>query len=127
MTAGVADTTVIVHLFRRNPLALTWFASLAQPLAITPITWMEIIYRAGSKAKQVQCKSILSQLDMEYPLPADMDWAMQQLERYHLTHGATMNDCMIASVCHRLQAPLYTHNLKDMNVLLNPSLVVQPY
>jgi len=64
---------------------------------------------------------------MEYLTAADMDWAMQQLERYHLSHGATMNDCMIASVCYRLQVPLYTHNLKDMTVLRGSSLVVKPY
>jgi len=88
---------------------------------------MEIIYGAGSKAKEAKCKAILSQFDMEYLTSSDMDWAMQQLERYRLSHGATMNDCMIASVCHRLQAPLYTHNVKDMQVLLGSSLVIKPY
>jgi predicted nucleic acid-binding protein len=38
-----------------------------------------------------------------------------------------MNDCLIASVAQRLQVPLYTHNLKDMHVLLSTSLVVKPY
>jgi hypothetical protein len=38
-----------------------------------------------------------------------------------------MNDCLIASVVHRLQVPVYTHNLKDMRVLLNEALVIKPY
>ncbi len=127
MTVGVVDSTVIVHLFRKNPSALTWYASLAQPLAITPITWMEIMYGAAGKAGQAKCKAILNEFDMEYLTRTDMDWAMQQLERYRLSHGVEMNDCLIASVCHRLQVPLYTHNVKDMRVLLDEPLIRIPY
>ena len=82
---------------------------------------------APGKAGQATCKAILSQFDMEYLTPADMDWAMQQMEKYRLSHGVSTNDCLIASVCYRLQVPLYTHNLKDMNVLLGTSLVIKPY
>jgi hypothetical protein len=35
MTVGFVDSTVIVHLFRKNPSTLTWYASLSQALAIT--------------------------------------------------------------------------------------------
>jgi hypothetical protein len=38
-----------------------------------------------------------------------------------------MNDCLIASVVHRWQVSVYTHNLKDMRVLLDESLVIKPY
>jgi hypothetical protein len=51
---------------------------------------------------------------------------MQQLERYRLSHGVEMNDCLIASVRHRLQVPLYTHNVKDMRVLLDEPLIRIP-
>ena len=54
MTVGVVDSTVIVHLFRKNPSALIWYDSLSQPLAITPITWMEIMYGAAGKAGQAE-------------------------------------------------------------------------
>jgi len=124
---GIVDTTVIVHLFRRNPSARAWYASLFQPLAVTPITWMEIMYGAAGKAGQAKCKVILSEFVMEYLTRTDMDWAMQQLERYRLSHGVGINDCLIASVCQRLQVPLYTHNLRDMRVLLDEVLVVRPY
>ena len=30
MTVGVVDSTVIVHLFRKAPSALTWYDSLSQ-------------------------------------------------------------------------------------------------
>jgi predicted nucleic acid-binding protein len=85
------------------------------------------MHGAPSKAGQAVCKSILTQFDMEYLTPSDMDWAIQQVERYKLSHGVGINDCLIASVCYRLQVPLYTDNLKDMNLLLGNSLVVKPY
>jgi hypothetical protein len=52
---------------------------------------------------------------------------MQQLERDRLSDGVGMHDCLIASACHRLQVPIYTHNLKDMRVLLDETLVIKPY
>lgn len=124
---GLADTTVIIHYFRKNPDARAWLAVQPVPLSITPIIWLEVMVGAPGKAGQIACKAILSQFDMEYLTHADMDWAMQQMERHRLQHGVGINDCLIASVCHRLQVPLYTHNVKDMQVLLDSALVIKPY
>jgi predicted nucleic acid-binding protein len=127
MTIGVVDSTVIIHVFRKNPGARAWMDAQPVRLLVTPITWLEVMHGAPGKAGQATCKAILSQFDMEYLTPPDMDWAMQQLERYRLSHGVGINDCLIASVAHRLQVPLYTHNLRDMRVLLNETLVIKPY
>ena len=80
MTVAIADTTVVLHLYRRYPPALTWYGSLSQPLGITPITWMEVMYGAGSKAKQATCLALLGQFDLIHLTPSDQDWAMQQME-----------------------------------------------
>lgn len=127
MTVGIVDTTVIIHYYRKNLVARAWVDAQSIRLSITPITWLEVMHGAPSKVGQAACKAILSQFDMAYPTPLDMDWAMQQMERYRLSNGVGINDCLIASVAHRLQVPLYTHNLKDMNVLLDPTLVIKPY
>jgi predicted nucleic acid-binding protein len=79
MTIGSVDTTVIIHLFRRNPQAWAWYGSLPQPLSLTPITWMEVIYGAAGKTGQAKSKEILNQFEMVYFTRTDMDWAMQQL------------------------------------------------
>ena len=118
MTVAIADTTVVVHLYRRYTPALTWYGSLSQPLGITPITWLEVMYGAGSKAKQAVCKALLSQFDLVYLTSVDQNWAMQQMEKYRLSHGVATGDCFIASVAYRLQLPLYTHNLKDMRPMI---------
>jgi predicted nucleic acid-binding protein len=126
MTVAIVDTTVVVHLFRRYAPALTWYSSLAQPLGVTPLTWLEVIYGAGSKAKQATCKALLSQFDLIYATSSDQDLAMQQMERFRLSNGVTSGDCLIAAVAYRLQLPLYTHNLKDMVPMIG-NLAVKPY
>lgn len=42
MTAGIADSNILIHLYRGDPLAKVWFAG-QQDLAISPITWLEIM------------------------------------------------------------------------------------
>lgn len=126
MTAAIADTTVVIHLYRRYAPALAWYGSLSQALGITPITWMEVMYGAGSKAKQAACQTLLSQFDLIHLTSVDQDWAMRQMEKYRLSHGVATGDCFIASAAYRLQVPLYTHNLKDMTPMIG-SLAVKPY
>lgn len=82
---------------------------------------------APGKRGETRSLNLFSQFDLIYLDEADQLWAMQQMLAYRLSHGVSIMDCLIASVCHRLQVPLYTHNLKDMVRLLGPDLVVNPY
>ena len=127
MTVGIVDTTVIVHYFRKNSVAQAWVNTQPARLSVTPITWLEIMYGAGSKAKEAVSKSILNRFEMVYLSEADQDWAMQQVEQYRLSHGVSINDCLIASVAFRLQAPFYTTNVKHFLPMLDPKLVFEPY
>ncbi len=127
MNVGVVDSTVIIHLFRKLPAARAWLNAQTVRHKVTPITWLEVMHGAPGKAGQITCKAILSYFDIEYPTPAGMDWAMEQMERLRLSHGIGINDCLIASVSYRLQIPIYTHNLKDMRNLLGATLPVKPY
>lgn len=123
---GVVDTTVLIHLLRNNPTAINWLAT--QPtLSITPITWMEVIHGAPGKTGQTRSINLFKQFNIVYLTQIDQDWAMQQMLAYRLSRGIQINDCRITSVCHRLQVPLYTDNVKDMLKILEPKLVVQPY
>jgi predicted nucleic acid-binding protein len=126
VTVGIVDTTVIIHYFRKHPAARAWIDSQSSPLSVTPISWLEVMYGAPGKVGQARCKTILSQFDLVYLTQIDQNWAMQQMERYRLSHGIGINDCLIASVAYRLQVPLYTHNVKDMTPLIG-KLAVKPY
>ena len=84
------------------------------------------MHGAGSKVKEAACKSVLGHFELLHLSQADQEWAMEQMERYCLSHGVSINDCLIASVAYRLQVPLYTHNIKDMTPLIG-KLTVKPY
>lgn len=127
MIEAVLDSTVITHLFRRNKDALAWFSKTQSAFGVTPITWLEVIRGAPGKRGQSDCKALLDQFQMIYLLPSDMDWSMEQMLLYRLSHGIEINDTLIASVCHRLKLPIYTHNQKDYLRLLPRKQVVSPY
>ena len=126
MNAGFVDSTVIIHLLRRNPTARQWL-NLQPSLGVTPIVWLEVIHGARGKSGQADALAVLQSFEMTYLTAVDQEWAMNQLGAYRLSRGVEINDCLIASVCHRLQVPIYTHNVKHMAHLLDSHLVIQPY
>lgn len=121
----ILDTTVIIHLLQGQEVAFDWLNS-QENVAITSITWMEVLSTVTNRMNQVNSTNSLSQFEIQYLTISDQQWAMEQLERYQLSHQIGMNDCQIASVAYRLQIPLYTHNLKDMTLLLG-NLAQKPY
>ena len=56
----------------------------------------------------------------------DVDWAIRQLLRFHLSHDLEAMDCLIAAVSYRLGVPLYTRDLKHFTPLLG-DLARLPY
>jgi predicted nucleic acid-binding protein len=126
MTSGFADTNVLIELYRNVAGAKAWFAAQSD-VAISTVSWLEFIEGARGKKGQVRCMAILAQFEMVFLTDADQHWAMEQLLRYRLSHGVNFQDCLIASVCHRLQVPIYTQNVKDFLVVLPAQLVIKPY
>lgn len=122
---GIIDTTVLIHLFRGYKPALSWHNTQNQ-YVITSISWFELMEGASNKQNQSKCKTLLSQFQTLYLQTVDQQWAMAQLETFQFSHHIGYADCLIASVAHRLQIPLYTHNLKHMTPLVG-QLAVKPY
>ena len=82
---------------------------------------------ARGKAGQAACQHIMSPFEIAFLTELDQRWAMQQILKYRLTHGVSFKDCLIGSVCQRLQIPLYTKNVKDFAPILGTTLVIRPY
>ena len=82
---------------------------------------------ARGKSGQERCQQIIAQFGLEYLSADDQHWAMAQLLKYRLSHGVSYADCLIASVAHRLQVPIYTRNATDFMPLLGATLVIKPY
>jgi predicted nucleic acid-binding protein len=126
MITGFADTNVLIELYRNVAGAKAWFAAQSD-LAISTVSWLEFIEGARGKKGQVRCMEIIAQFEIVFLTDVDQQWAMEQLLRYRLSHGVNFQDCLIASVCHRLQVPVYTQNVKDFLVVLPAQLVIKPY
>lgn len=126
MITGFIDTTVTVHLYRGDKDAVAWIKGQGN-LAITPVGWMELIYGANGLRGQLECLKLLRLFTLVHLTLADQNWAMEKLVEKRLSHGVAVNDCLIASVCQRLELPLYTHNVKHMARILDPALVIKPY
>lgn len=127
MTVGIVDTTVVIHYFRKLPAAVMWVDSQPERLSVTALTQLEILYGSQSKAGQAANEAALTQFDIEYVTVSDQVWAVEQMRQFRLSHGVDINDCLIAAVAHRLQVPLYTHNVRHMSVMLGSGLVIKPY
>lgn len=125
MVTGRLDTTIVVDLLRRHQPATAWLQQ-QRDLGVTPLIWLEIIEGASSKVEQTRALRLLRRFQMVYPTSVDFDWAVQQAIRYKLSHNTGMVDCLIASVNHRLQIPLYTANLKHFGPLIG-NLAQKPY
>jgi predicted nucleic acid-binding protein len=121
------DTSVLVDILRVYPSVSVWLKTQIHiTFCITPLTWMEVLLGSQNMTAQRTALRFLTQFEMIYPIEADMDWAMQQLTEYRLSHNVGIMDCLIAAPCHRLQSTLYTRNLKHFTPMLG-SLVQQPY
>jgi hypothetical protein len=125
MISGIIDSTVIIHILRRQAAAKNWLRQEAH-LGVTTITWMEVLYGAPGKSGQQEAVNVLNTLTPIHLTQADQEWAIRLLLIYRLSHGVSINDCLIAGVAYRMQIPLYTHNLKDLTTLIGP-LAVKPY
>lgn len=119
------DSTVIVHLLRNYNPALNWFDA-TKTFGIASITWMEIVIGTTSKQNMQKTLEFLDGFDMYYAIQDDQLWVQEKLKQFHFSHHIGMNDCLIAAIAYRLQATLYTHNLKHMTPLIG-KLAIKPY
>ena len=126
MITAFLDTNILIEVYRNNPVAKAWFGSQSD-LALSSVAWLELMEGASGKAGQRRCLEIIAPLDLVFVTEDDQRWAMTQVLRYRLSHGVSFKDCLIASVCHRLQLPLYTQNVKDFVPTLGLALVIKPY
>ena len=124
---GLLDASVAIDIYRGYPPAVAWMnAHTSLQIGITPLTWMEVVAGATSKVRLQRVKKFLDLFPLVTMEIIDIDWAMQQLEAYRLSHGVDIPDCLIAAPSHRLKITLYTRNLKHFAPLLG-HLAQEPY
>lgn len=115
---ALLDTSVMIDLLNSFSPALEWYASQHKTiLAITSITWFEVIEGTRNKTEQMHTIRFMRQHKIEHPLPNDLQWAVLQFGRFHLSHHVDWEDLLIASVALRLGIPLYTTNMRHFRPL----------
>ncbi len=77
---------------------------------------MELILGVKNKAEQEKVVKLLRPYAIVYPTEHDAKWAMEQFELYFLTYQVEILDCFIASVAVGLHLPIYTRNVKHLNL-----------
>lgn len=125
MALILIDTSIAVDLLRGYLPAQTWY--LQQPrLAISQAVRLEIIEGVQNRRDLDKAYTFFATCQIVPLTLDDMEWATDQLARFRLSHNVDAFDCLIASASHRLQEPIYTHNLKHFVPLLG-AMAVRPY
>lgn len=127
MVKALVDADILIDLLRQNPLAVNWLNVLGKTkLGVVSIAWMEVAQGATDKIKRTQAIKFLKDFTLVHFESQDSQWATYQFTQYHLSHGIGITDTIIAAVAVRLDAILYTRNLKHYAIL--PGLKIQqPY
>ncbi len=92
MSVGIVDSTVVIHLLRNNPLAMSWLNTVSQRLDVTSITWLEVMYGAAGKVGQARAKLVLAHFDLAFLTQSDQSWAITQLETHRLIENRIRSD-----------------------------------
>jgi tRNA(fMet)-specific endonuclease VapC len=126
-TDMVLDTDVLIEILRGDSRAGEWLASVESlVIGIPVIVWMEILVGARDKQEQRGFIEQLAGYTILHLESGDSERARQWFEQFHLSHGVSILDCLIAAIAIRLSKPFYTFNLKHFQVI--PGLEVQaPY
>ncbi len=125
MIAGLLDSSILIDALRSYIPAEQWLLTQTD-LGASQSTILELLQGARTKLDQQKTLRRLRLFQIVDTTPADLAWAIIQLERYGLSHNVGAMDCLIAASAYRLQVPLYTRNLKHFMPLLG-GLAQEPY
>lgn len=126
MVDALLDTATIVDLLREYPLAEKWIISQSQTFGVTKFVWMEIVRGCENRKALREATKLLKRFELVDIQVEDVDWALDKLTKYALSHNIDLIDCLIAATAYRLNIPLYTRNLKHFTPLLS-QLAQTPY
>lgn len=125
MVAVLVDTSIIVDLLRAYPRAIEWFET-ETGLSVPRAAVLEVLEGAQDSKRQRQAMRLIKRLKFIEHIEADLVSATALLSRFGLSHGVDAFDCMIAATSQRLNAPVFTRNLKHFRPLIG-DLATSPY
>lgn len=125
MVSCLLDTSILVDLLRLYQPARQWVATQAKPGIVT-VAALELIEGAENNGALRPVLKLLKDFETVPMDNLDLEWAKDNLTKFHLSHNVDAMDCLIAATSHRLQIPFYTRNMKHFVPLLGV-LARKPY
>ncbi len=123
----VIDTDVLIEILRGSSKAAAWLTSLGnQYMGIPVLVRMEVIQGAHNRREQQRLIKLIEPYVLVHLQTGDSEHALAWFESLYLSHNLSIMDCLIAAIAVRLNAPLYSFNLKHYRSV--PGLTVSaPY
>lgn len=125
---GLLDTSILISLWRTDPLAHQWFNAHSTQLriGISVLVAMELVDGARDKAEKQRALNLLKPFPIIHVTPDDSLWAQTQHAQFKLSHNVGIIDALIASASARLKVPIYTLNTKHFTPLPDIT-VIKPF
>lgn len=110
----ITDADIIIEVFRKNPVALSFLTNNIGPyeILLSAVTVAEIQQGAQNKENLQQINKFLKQFII---LPVDFHVSeifSRLVSKYVLSHDTDIADTMVAATCLHYQIPLLTMNQK---------------
>jgi hypothetical protein len=114
VTTGIFDSSVLIDCLRGRPDAISFLAlqSATTRARTHLVVAAELLTGARDKNEQKLIDSFLQTFDLAIPTQADGRTALQLYLQFRLSHGVDWPDCQIAATAIRLDAPVFTQNVK---------------
>ena len=125
MVAALLDTSIAVDLLRKHLPAENWLLG-QNNLGVTRVVWFEVVDGVRTKVERDRAVRLLKDFELVEFTNSDIEWALDRLLQFRLSHNVDSMDCLIAAPAYRLQLPLYTQNVKHFQPLLG-ALAQKPY
>lgn len=127
----LVDTDVLIWVTRKDPQASTFLDSLNDDLAISDVTYMELIQGAKNKREVQAIDKTLKKMEvLRLPIVTRIsENAVSLVRRYFHSHSMQLADALIAATALEHGLALATGNVKHFDVVeglhLHP-FVAQP-
>lgn len=92
-------------------------------IIISAITKMELLMGAANKSEEIKIKKKLNRFNTALINNDITLEGIELFERYRLSHGLRIPDCLIAATAKILDVELYTYNLKDFQYITKLKLL----
>jgi hypothetical protein len=121
------DTDILVDVGRNDPIAITYLQTKGRTyrLAISVITYMELLVGAQNKTEQRKIERFLQRFTV-YALSESISTSgVNLLRQYRLSHGLLMADAFIAATAVSNTLPFASKNQRDYRFI--SQLILLPY